>query len=156
MNWYTEVFNKLNEVKISYAVVGGLAVSLHGATRGTIDLDLVISLDLQSLENFEKQMKSLGLVSRIPINAKDLFQFRKEYMEKRNLVAWTFQHPVQAHQVIDLIITHDFRNMKKVNKNVLGTQVPVLALPDLIKMKKEAGRPQDLEDIKALQEIKKS
>jgi hypothetical protein len=55
MNWYTKVFSNLNEANISYAVVGGLAVSLHGATRGTIDLDLVISLDLQSLENFEKQ-----------------------------------------------------------------------------------------------------
>jgi hypothetical protein len=36
-----KVVKALNAYKVHYAVVGGYAVALHGAVRGTVDLDFL-------------------------------------------------------------------------------------------------------------------
>jgi len=37
---YTDIFIKLAEERINYAVTGGIALVLHGVVRFTADLDL--------------------------------------------------------------------------------------------------------------------
>jgi hypothetical protein len=39
---YLAIFKKLNERKIKYIVVGGIAVNLHGIPRMTYDIDLIL------------------------------------------------------------------------------------------------------------------
>jgi hypothetical protein len=39
------VVKSLDKHNVRYALVGGYAVALHGAIRGTVDIDLVISLE---------------------------------------------------------------------------------------------------------------
>lgn len=39
---YNDVFKKLSRRGVKYLVVGGVAVVLHGYTRFTADLDLII------------------------------------------------------------------------------------------------------------------
>ena len=36
-----KVASTLNKSQVPYAIVGGQAVALHGAVRGTIDIDLI-------------------------------------------------------------------------------------------------------------------
>ncbi len=43
--FYLEVFRALEEHKVRYLLVGGLAMNLHGVPRMTMDIDLVIALD---------------------------------------------------------------------------------------------------------------
>ncbi len=50
--------------RVRYALVGGHAVSLHGAVRGTVDIDFAINWNLRSLQNAEKALDEIGLVSR--------------------------------------------------------------------------------------------
>ena len=95
---------QLTVEKINYALVGGYAVALHGAVRGTVDIDFVIKWEKEQLIAVENCMHALGLVSRLPINAANLFQFRDEYIQNRNLIAWNFYHPKDASQQVDLII----------------------------------------------------
>jgi hypothetical protein len=145
----------LNHRKISYAIVGGYAVALHGAVRGTIDIDLILKWDIATLRKAEAAMKDLNLLSRVPVTAKDIFDFRNEYIEKRNLIAWNFYNPSNPAEQVDIIITEDVRGRKIKKINIKGTTINILELDDLIKIKKRAGRPQDLEDIKALEKLKK-
>lgn len=148
-----KVCNALNAAKIPYAVVGGYAVALHGAVRGTIDIDIAINWTLENLQTVEMTLKAIGLVSLLPIDANSVFQFRNEYIENRNLIAWNFYDPINPVNQVDIIINYDLKNAQtKVISNYLG-KIKILSQKDLIAMKKKSGRPQDLEDVKALESL---
>jgi hypothetical protein len=141
---------ELEKAKVPYAVVGGLALALLGAPRGTVDIDIVVEHSEEIFRRLEQSLERLGLTSRIPVRASEVFNFREEYIRKRNLVAWSFYNPRNPFELVDVIITHDLARMNRVNRNLGATKISVLAREDLIKMKKASARPQDLEDIKVL------
>lgn len=147
------VCDALNAAEIPYAIVGGYAVALHGVVRGTVDVDIVIAWDLQNLEKIEKVLNKLGLVSRLPVDSKSVFFFRNEYIEKRNMIAWNFYDPKKPINQVDIIVNYDLKHAHA--KTILTShgKIKVLSKKDLIAMKKHSGRPQDLEDIKALENL---
>ena len=147
------VIDALNKADINYALVGGYAVALHGAVRGTVDLDFVIALDEQQYELLEKALTGIGLTPRLPISAKEVFQFREEYINNRNLIAWSFINNNNPLELIDIIITHDANKMKTETLSADGMTINIATIDELIKMKKASGRPQDLEDIRALEKL---
>ncbi len=149
-----EVIVALSSHRVPYAVAGGYAVALHGAVRGTVDIDFVISLKPKHLAGAEAALKSIGLISRIPVTHIEIVQFRKEYLEKRNLIAWSFIDAKDPTRMVDLLLKDDISNYKTVTKEVHGVSVKILSIPSLVKMKRLVGRPQDLEDIKALERLK--
>lgn len=149
-----EVVNALSKARVPYAVAGGYAVSFHGAVRGTMDIDFVISLKPRQLEAAEQALKSIGLTSRIPVTHVEISQFRKEYIKNKNLFAWGFIDLKDPTRMVDLLLTEDISKQKIVIKRVQGVDVRVLGISSLIKIKKAAGRPQDLEDIRALEKLK--
>ena len=100
-------------------------------------------------------MKDLGFSPRLPVTAKEIFHFKEEYIAKRNLIAWSFYNPTNPLEVLDVIITHDLSRMKSVSKKFGLGKINVLSIEDLIKMKMDAGRPQDLEDVKVLKALQK-
>ena len=51
------VIRTLEKHRIKYALVGGYAVALHGAIRGTVDVDIVIALTKASLEGAESPLE---------------------------------------------------------------------------------------------------
>lgn len=153
--WVLDVLRALRKAKIQYAVAGGYAVALHGVVRGTVDLDLVIALQADQLDLVEKTLHRLGLRSRLPITAQDVAKFRREYIEKRNLFAWNFIDPAHSLRQVDLLLTHDVRKLKTITIKIQDLPVSVIAKSDLIAMKRASGRPQDLEDAKALAEESK-
>jgi hypothetical protein len=145
----------LESRKIPYAIVGGYAVALHGAVRGTVDVDLVIKLGKKSFRDCEEALHRLGLESRLPLKAEQVFEFREEYIQNRNLVAWNFFNPQQPSETVDIILTHDVSKMKIEKIKLAKGFVRVVSVPDLIEMKTRSGRPQDLADIQALRKLKK-
>lgn len=145
------VVDALNAEGVKFAIVGGHAVALHGAVRGTVDLDLVLAATRENFVAAEKALKSLGLVSRIPASAEEVFAFRREYMEKRNLLAWGFVHPRDPSQIVDIVLTWELKPGEPVKIRSMGREIPVLGKPALIAMKRASGRPQDLIDAEALE-----
>ncbi len=146
----TQAFEK---AKLPYALVGGYAVALHGAVRGTIDVDIIISLKLQDFEKAEDILTSIHLQPKLPIHASELFKHRKAYMDANNLIAWSFINPHNPMECVDIIITEDLIGKQIVRKQVGSHSIQVLSKNDLITMKKKASRVQDLEDIKALESL---
>jgi hypothetical protein len=153
MMFINKVCHELDRHGVRYAVVGGYGVALHGAVRGTMDVDIVINWDLRTLRKTEKALGSIGLVSRLPINSDDVYHFRDEYINNRNLVAWNFYHPGDISQLVDVIITYDLKGKGRQVRETLEGQIQLLKLRDLIEMKRASGRPQDLEDVKALERL---
>lgn len=149
-----EVCAALEKAEVPFAIVGGCAVALHGAVRGTVDVDIVLRWTRDHFVAAESALKGLGLAPRLPVSGAEVFDFREEYVKNRNLVAWSFSNPRDPSQIVDIIITHDLAQLKikKIRSGKLT--LPLLAIPDLIAMKRNSGRPQDLEDIKALEALR--
>ena len=138
---------------IPYAIVGGYAVALHGAPRGTIDIDFIVSFQEKVFQDVEDALKTLGMRSRLPVTASEVFQFRKEYIEKRNLIAWSFYHPHNPVDIVDIILTTNLDDVSRIKKRVTASMVQIISKKDLIVMKRQSGRPQDLLDIEALEKL---
>jgi hypothetical protein len=65
MSFLYRVSKALDAAGVRYALVGGYAVALHGAVRGTIDIDLVVRWSLRDLQAAEAALGDIGLVSRL-------------------------------------------------------------------------------------------
>jgi hypothetical protein len=148
------VARALDRTRVPYALVGGYAVALHGAVRGTVDVDLVIRLRESDFVRAERALKTLGLQSRLPVTASEVFRYREEYIRNRNMTAWSFVNPVLPSEVVDVILTEDLAKVSVKKVKVGGQTVRVASIEDLVRMKRASGRPQDLEDVEALRRLR--
>ena len=142
-----------DQARIPYALVGGFAVALHGAVRGTVDVDLVIRFREGDFRRTEKALHALGLQSRLPVTASEVFRFREEYVRNRNLRAWTFVNPSRPSEIVDVILTEDLARMDVDKIKIQDQIVRIASITDLVRMKQGTGRPQDREDVKALKRL---
>ncbi len=156
MTFLERLTQALQKHRVPFAVVGGYAVALHGAVRGTVDIDVIIRFRKKDFLLLEQAMKALGLFPRLPVTAEEVFQFREEYIAQRNLIAWSFVNPERPIEIVDVLLTEDLKDNKVVQKRIGNLKLPVLGIEDLIKMKRQAGRPQDIEDVRALESIRKA
>jgi hypothetical protein len=147
------VAKAFDRARVPYALVGGFAVALHGAVRGTVDVDLVIRLREADFRRTEKALLALGLQSRLPVTAGEVFRFREEYIRNRSMTAWTFVNPSRPSEIVDVILTEDLADMTIKKMRIEDQIVRVASIPDLIRMKQRTGRPQDREDVKALKRL---
>lgn len=147
------VSKALDDYGVSFAVVGGYAVALHGAVRGTIDLDLVLAWNQQNLEQAVQALQSIGLKSRLPLDTNTVFTQRDSLIRDKNLIAWNFYNPQNLAEQVDLIIDYDLAHRATKNVTIGNTCIPLLNKQDLINMKENSGRPQDLADIAALRSL---
>ena len=149
----TRVIQTLNTHQVRYALVGGYAVALHGVVRGTVDIDVVINLQKAQFTAVERALTDIGLQSRLPVSGEEVFDFREEYIQNRNLIAWSFYNPKNPLEVVDILITEDARKIQTIEKSVDRLKIQVASISDLIRMKTLSGRPQDVEDVKALEKL---
>ncbi|OGQ18523.1 MAG: hypothetical protein A3B70_03790 [Deltaproteobacteria bacterium RIFCSPHIGHO2_02_FULL_40_11] len=157
---YKTILEKFVSSKMNFVIVGGFAVIAHGAVRVTMDLDLVIALQNKDLEKAWNILADLGFKCRQPIT-KDVFTNAKvlsNLIHEKNSKAISFYQSKQEYLVVDLLFREDLKVEDKdiVKINLFGIQCPILSIDKLIHLKKEAARPKDLEDVKALQKIKKA
>lgn len=143
----------LDAAGVRHAIAGGYAVALHGAVRGTVDVDLVLCLREEDFVKAEQVLKGLGLQSRQPVSATEVFRFREEYIRNRNMLAWSFSNPSNPAEIVDILIAEDLSGRHTVKIRVQGRSLAVLSKKDLIEMKTRSGRPQDLEDVAALKRL---
>jgi hypothetical protein len=147
-----EVIDALDAAKIKHSIIGGYALALHGIVRATMDVDIILQLNMKSFVGAEIALNKIQLQSRLPIRAQDVIKMRKEYIENRNLLAWSFvdfQNPLRQ---VDILITKDLGKIKTQKIKIGPRTLTVATLEELQKMKMEAGRPQDLVDVERIKE----
>ena len=54
-----EIHKAFEEHKIPYVIVGGYALAFHQIVRATVDVDLIIKLDLDTFEKAEKASRNI-------------------------------------------------------------------------------------------------
>lgn len=158
---YQKIFEKLFEEKIEYLLVGGMAVNFYGHMRMTVDIDIMLNMNNSNLQKFTNMMQDLGFVPSIPVNLKDILDenTRNNWYNSKNMKVLSLQNP-KGNEIIDIFIKNpiDF-DLAYDNKVILQpadnlAPIYLVNLDDLIKMKKISARPQDMDDITVLQEIK--
>ena len=154
MTFVEKICKALDEAGVRFALVGGYAVALHGAPRGTIDIDLAVRWSLEDLVNAETALKDVGLISRLPITPRDVYERRSESVQNHNLVAWEFHHPDEPLEQVDIIINYDLEGKSTSTVETSQTTIPILSVDDLIEMKKLRGREQDVADVAALNKLR--
>lgn len=82
----------------------------------------------------------------------------KEWLEQKNLKAYSFLPPKESLLQIDIIIEESLHfekfNKKRITKRIDNVSIPIICLDDLIGMKKRANRDKDILDLKSLIELK--
>lgn len=162
MNLYQEVFTKLDNAKIKYLLVGGVAVNLYGYNRFTGDIDILLALNEGNLQDLDKLMHEMGYVERQPISVKELGNPKKleNFINEKGLKAFTFISNSKPQLDLDIIIEEslefDQYNKRKTTIEIWGLKLPMIGIDDLIAMKKNAGRDKDKIDLEALLQIKNS
>jgi hypothetical protein len=134
--------------------VGGFALALQGVVRGTVDIDLAIQFNRADFLKIESILNRLGLESRLPITGDQVFEFREEYLKNRNLIAWNFYNSIRPIENVDILLSISCKEIKIDKIKAYGLNLRVASIDDLIRMKTQAARPQDLADVAALQLLK--
>lgn len=148
-----ELTGTLDAHEVIYAVVGGVALNLHGVPRMTYDIDLVIATDAGSLTRGRVALESLGLQCRLPLKLESLAspQLRATYETDRNLKAVTFTDASDPLREVDVLVAPsldpDGVAARAIVISGAGFPVRVAAIDDLIAMKRLANRKQDADDV---------
>jgi len=134
----------LRENAVEFVVIGAAAFPVHGYSRATLDLDVFIRPDRENARRTLNGLREFGYdVTDLTVD---------ELLTKKVLIR---QYIVETD--IHPFVTGTTFERVWANK-VEGTygEIPVFfaSLDDLIEMKKAAGRPKDLEDLKYLLELR--
>jgi hypothetical protein len=157
--YYEEIFRKLNEANADYLVAGGMAVNLHGVPRMTQDLDLLPDLSEDNLLKIVGILDALGYRPRVPEKPSLLADpaIRERWRNEKNMKVFSFFHHELPFQEIDLMfdvpVSFNEAVQNKIVKRAADFVIPLVSIPDLIRLKEAAGRKHDLSDIRMLQEI---
>jgi hypothetical protein len=83
--------------------------------------------------------------------------FVRDVTRARNLIAATFTDPSNPLHEVDVLVTPSIRGADLVARSVVRESaelsVRVVSLPDLVAMKRAAGRAQDLADLRHLERL---
>ena len=154
-----EIFKALADADAQYAIVGGMAVIMHGHLRATSALDLVIGLERENCLRALDALASIGLRPRLPVALADFADpsKREDWVQNRNMLVFQLWDPNNPERSVDVFVREpmDFSAMlaEAVVKDLDGVPIPIASIRHMIAMKRLAGRRNDLDDIEALREI---
>ena len=160
--FYLDLFTALDRHHVDYLLIGGLAVSLHGVERATMDVDITVAMTPDNLAHLTETAKELRLAPVLPVPLQSLndIELLRRWHAERNLEAFALRTPDLAGVTVDVLLFPpvEFSGMvqRAIIFNVANTSIRVVAIDDLIALKQAVGRPIDLSDIEHLQRIKQS
>jgi hypothetical protein len=154
------VFGALNRAGVAYLVVGGLAVNAHGYVRMTMDIDLVIALNSENILKALRALEEACFHPAVPVTPEQFADplNRKRWREEKDmrvLKLWSDKYrltPVYLFIYEPFDFDVEYGRARRLDLRE-GWSVPIVSLDTLLRMKREAGRPQDLADIDALLEV---
>ena len=132
----------LDRERLPYMVIGGQAVLLHGEPRLTKDVDITLAAGLDELDTVLRAAKNAGLE---PLVDPDEFTRRTMVLPCRD--------PDTSVRV-DFVLSHSPYEREAIGRSVtvrLGeATVHFATAEDLVVHKVLAGRPRELEDVRAI------
>ena len=149
-----ELFRALARRDVEYVTIGGIAIQAHGGQRLTQDLDIAISPSAENIALLADALLDLDARILGPDGQ------RSQSVPRAALLASSDQwHLITLHGPLDIVTlpAHlgSFADMRtRAHEVFLGElSIPIAHREDLLKMKRAAGRPQDLADVRLLESL---
>lgn len=141
----------LAEAEVRFIVVGGMAGIAHGSARVTFDLDCVYDRDPENIARLARALAPFRPTLRgAPVGLPFRFDV-PTIMAGLNFTLDTTAGPIDFLGEIVGGGRHDDLLPNTVELRVFGQPCRVVSLPCLIRLKRAAGRPRDLEAIAELE-----
>jgi predicted nucleotidyltransferase len=146
-----EIFKALARNRVNFVVIGGIAVQGHGYIRGTHDVDIIVEPTTLNTTRLSEALAELEAELRVPgsLRLSDPHQLRSAPL----IPTITKFGPLDVVHVEHVAGPPKSYEALRTTALVIALdriEVPVAGLSDLIRMKRAAGRAQDLADIEAL------
>ncbi len=146
----------LGNAGVRYLVAGGLAVNAHGYLRFTRDVDVVVQLVPDNIQRAFSALTALGYRPLVPVTALQFADgaLREGWIREKGMQVLQFWSDAHRETPVDVFVREPFvfdEEYEHALVKLLGSvAVRFVAIPALIRMKEEAGRPQDRIDIEHL------
>jgi hypothetical protein len=157
----THVLRRLQAEKVRFLIAGGLAVVAHGHMRVTHDLDLVLAMDPDNLVRALAVFAGLGFTPRLPVSLEDFADPEKRavWIDSKGMQVFSLVSAVHRSLVVDIFASAPFPFDAEWDRASwiafpdASLRLPFVCRATLIRMKQEAGRPVDREDVAHLQSL---
>lgn len=134
----------LNEHSVRYVVIGATAFPVHGYARATLDVDIFIDAERGNAERARIALAEFGY---------DVADLAVEDLLSKKILIRQYSLQTDIHPFAKGVTFAEVWE-RRVASRIGETSANFASLDDLISMKKAAGRPKDLEDLRILLELK--
>ncbi|MEZ4306610.1 MAG: DUF6036 family nucleotidyltransferase [Polyangiaceae bacterium] len=131
-----------DDLGVQWYLFGAQAAFLYGASRLTVDVDVTVALERRAPHELVSALERHGIKSRVE---------DPEFVERTRVLPVTH---VPTRTAGDIVLAgpglEEAFLARAEPREILGVAVPVASAEDIVVMKILAGRPKDLEDVKAI------
>lgn len=154
------IFEALQRHRVEYLTIGGVAVNAHGHVRNTRDVDILIEWNAENMKRLAAALTDLDaklfgvdadLMDVDPRDPDDL-------LNGRNFTLRTAAGGLDLFDPDEIPGGRPYDEMRPraVEAVVEGVSIRAVGFDDLIRLKREAGRDRDLEDVATLLAAKRA
>ncbi len=159
---FADFFEAMAAARVDYVLVGGLAVSLHGIIRGTLDVDLALAMDDANLERFIDTARRLGLKPSLPVPIEALANAAQidTWFREKHMLAFSLREGAPAGLVVDVLVrprvAYAALRESAVMRLLGVAAIPIASIEHLIALKSNTGRSIDATDIESLVRLREA
>lgn len=135
-----QIIQILNSRHIDYAVIGAMAVSVHGIVRASVDADALVSATYGQLNDLSKELTAMGLTTEL--RRGDV----ADPIPAMMIVSDQYENRVDLLMGLRGLDPGVYERAQELSVPELSAPLRFAAREDLIAMKLFAGGPQDLID----------
>jgi len=154
MTDFAGLLRVLNESRVKFILIGGVAAAVHGAIRTTRDLDIVYA---RTPENFARLARALAPLNVYLRGAPPGLPFHWDVQTIAHGLNFTLETSLGEIDLLGEIVgggSYDRLESHCMTVSAFGAECLCLDLDTLIWVKRAAGRPKDLEAIAELEALR--
>ena len=151
MTDFEGLIRRLESAEVRFVLIGGFAGTVHGSPRTTVDLDIVYARDDENLARLAGTLESLAPRLR---GAPDGLPFVLDVATLARGLNFTLTTTLGDLDLFGEVVgggTYEELLPHTRRLTVFDTQMAVVTLSQLIRLKRAAGRPRDLADLAELE-----
>lgn len=147
MRHFVEMLDALSAEQVEFLLIGGYALASYGAPRATGDFDIWVR---PSHENAERVFRALARFGA-PVSAHGIVA--DDFAHEGNV--YQIGLPPQRIDIVTSISGVEFQAawLHRLSVTFRGRPVAVMSRDDFIQNKRASGRPKDLLDVLAIEDV---